>query len=222
VENEIELPHEKRQQPYLFDAIIVLGAKVAKKTHNEHIAGIEPGLNYKMRLIAATEAYEQKLAPIIVLTGGNTSSNDSADFPTQARVGKEFLERKYRENDENFNKIPPEAIILEDESKDTASNLTNLLQLIKDKNWHQVAILTNDFHLKRAEEIAHNFGLEVKGLSAEDMLVARDPRFANVVNKYNDSLQMKITQTKEKALRLLMVVDRKAAIPTFLAEHMRG
>lgn len=218
MEAEANFTPEPEHSPFLFDAIIVLGAGVQeKKSHLK--SRIEPGFGGKMRAMAAAEAYRQGLTPVLVFSGGKTAGEE---YPSEAQAMQAFLERKYQNQDGKFSHIPPEAIILEEKSKDTSTNFENLLKLIKEKGWNNVAILTNDFHLERTTKLIHNFSLEAEDISAEEKLKERDPRFIKIIHNFYSSSGMKSAQRTEKILMLMLKVDPKANIPRFIASHLRS
>lgn len=168
--------------------------------------------------MAAVEAYRQEIAPVLVLTGGKTRGEENS---SESQITWEFLDRKYQQEAGKFSQVPQEAIYLEEESKDTSANFKNVLQLIQENGWRQVAVLTNDFHLERAIRLAHNFGLEAVELSAENLLRSRDRRFAEIIERCYRSEKTQSLQRKEVALRAMLIVDPKAIIPAFIASRNR-
>ncbi len=64
--------------------------------------------------------------------------------------------------------IPSHRIIMEDESYNTAQNLENAVEIIKEREGGldvECAVLTNDFHLWRSIFYAKKFGLDATGVS---------------------------------------------------------
>ena len=201
------------ENTYPFDAIIVLGAGIQEKNN-----GVEPMFDGKMRTIAAAEAFRQRLAPFLVFSGGKTAGEQ---LPSEARVMSDFLKRKYKNESDSFTEIPTDQIVLEEKSKNTAENLENILKLIKERGWQKVAFLTNDYHLPRVQELAHNYGIDAQELSAEDELEQRDPRFQRVIDKYYESSEIKAAERKEKILKLLLKIDKKGKLPGLITARTR-
>lgn len=64
--------------------------------------------------------------------------------------------------------IPPQRIIMEDESCNTSQNLANAIEIIKEREGTldvDCAVLTNDFHLWRGLFYGRKYGLDAKGVS---------------------------------------------------------
>ena len=129
--------------PDNLDYIIVLGAQVYKN-------GPSPVL--KFRLDKAYEYLSENPDTRCIVTGGQgynepfTEASCMADYLTMCGIDSE-------------------RIIVENRSTTTAQNLTNSMQLITDKN-PSLGILTNDFHMFRALQIANAMNIpNVHGIS---------------------------------------------------------
>lgn len=127
-----------------FDAVIILGHGQKKR---------EIGEILKNRLDKAFEVFQENKEAKMILSGGK---NYSKDF-SEAEIMSKYLESRGVEKGK---------IILEDKSRDTIQNLRNSKVIIEQNNFRNIALVTSDFHLKRAEMIAKNLGLDVVGISA--------------------------------------------------------
>ena len=124
-------------------AIIVLGAQVNPDG--------QPSRQLEMRLLEALKAYEAAPKPVIV------SGAQGKDEPvTEASVMKSWLEQKG---------VDPQHILMEDKSFNTRQNLENAKALLGEgvKN---VLIITSDYHLPRALDVARDAGLDPSGIGS--------------------------------------------------------
>ena len=119
--------------PDNLDYLIVLGAQVYKN-------GPSPVL--KFRLDKAYEYLSANPETRCIVTGGQGSNEPF----TEASCMADYLVKRG---------IDSGRIILEDKSTTTAQNLTNSMKLISaDNTTNTIGILTNDFHMFRAMQIA--------------------------------------------------------------------
>ena len=121
-------------------AIIVLGAQVNPDG--------QPSRQLELRLLEALKAYEAAPKPVIV------SGAQGKDEPvTEASVMKSWLEQKG---------VDPQHILMEDKSFNTRQNLENAKALLGE-GVKDVLIITSDYHLPRAMEIAADAGFTPQG-----------------------------------------------------------
>jgi len=124
------------------EAIVVLGAKV-------HPNGQPSGILID-RLDTALELYQQGKSKRFLLSG----DNGRVDYD-EVNGMKEYLESKG---------VPPEAIFLDHAGFDTYSTIYRAKEIFQVK---KVALVTQEFHLKRALYIAEKMGIEAYGVSAD-------------------------------------------------------
>lgn len=149
------------------DYVIVLGARVKDR---------EISRSLKRRLDRAVEYAEANPNTVLVLSGGQ-----GKDEPvSEARAMYEYLE---------YNGVAPERLLLEDQSSNTAQNITFSRKVIERQEFYKaqsaqarlqeyyqersqedpvrIAVLTSDYHLFRAKSIARKQGLSgVTGIAA--------------------------------------------------------
>lgn len=134
------------------DYVIVLGAQV-HKTH--------PSLVLKYRLDKAIDYLESNPGSVCIVSGGKGANEP---FP-EAQGMAEYLER---------HGIAQSRIIRESKSEDTRQNIANSRRLITKRD-ASIGIITSDFHVSRAMQIARDQGLaDARGIasgSPRDMLV---------------------------------------------------
>lgn len=134
--------HEKGKAG--LDYIIVLGAQVRESG---------PSAALKYRLDEAVEYLEDNPKTICIVSGGQ-----GANEPYSEAEGMEQYLKKQG--------IDASRILLEDKSLNTEQNMEYSKALIKDGA--SVGIITNDFHLFRAKQIARKYGLDnVCGIAAK-------------------------------------------------------
>jgi len=123
--------------PENMDYIIVLGARVEKD-------GPSPALT--RRLNAAAEYLEDSPDTLVIASGGQGSDEPMSEAEC---IRNELVARG----------IEPGRILLEDKSTDTMQNIAFSMELIDDHR-ASVGIITNNFHVYRAEKLARAAGLE--------------------------------------------------------------
>lgn len=125
------------------DYIIVLGAQVYERG---------PSVVLKYRLDSAIEYLNENQNTKCIVTGGQGYNEP---FPEAEGMAKYLIE----------NGINQERILLEKESTTTEENISNSMEMIEDDA--KVGIVTNDFHLFRALQIAQKQGLsDASGIAA--------------------------------------------------------
>lgn len=129
-------------RPGSVDAMIVLGAQVNPDG--------TPSVQLEWRLTKALEVYQTKRTPIVV-TGAQ-----GADEPrTEASVMREWLIARG---------VPPEDIRMDESSMNTRENIANAMQYLPGVK--DVLIVTSDYHLPRAMQIARDQGLNPSGVGS--------------------------------------------------------
>lgn len=134
--------HEKGKAG--LDYIIVLGAQVRESG---------PSAALKYRLDEAVEYLEDNPKTICIVSGGQGANEPYSEAEGMAQYLKE-------------QGIDASRILLEDKSLNTEQNMEYSKALIKDGA--SVGIITNDFHLFRAKQIARKYGLDnISGIAAK-------------------------------------------------------
>ncbi|WP_158289520.1 YdcF family protein [Paenibacillus flagellatus] len=120
------------------DCIIVLGAAVWNG---------KPSPALKERLDVALDAYNRKLAPRLIATGGIGLPGE----PSEAETIKSYLVQ---------HGVPANAILVEDRSRSTYENLQNSRALMRERGWKSAVLVTHGFHAFRAHMMANMLGIE--------------------------------------------------------------
>lgn len=201
----LKSPEKERQ--YKYDAIIVLGGGLSKtehkgKFHPTDYRHSDPFgmLGGGMRILAAAEMYETGEAKNFVFSTGRTEKNKAQfgeNIPTEAEVyGEKFLSIvKHFGKRSGAENLEAPQIIHEDRSFNTLSNIIEVLQMIKDKNWQKVAIVSSDYHIPRVKALYEQalkkhpeLQIEIDFVSAEDTVEEAEPgKYDEVIKRFYGS-----------------------------------
>ena len=139
----LQVPADLRPAP----AIVVLTAYVAPDgTLNE---------SAMRRIHAAARLYHRKLSPLVIITGGDSDTPEApqpADFMAGFAGGLG---------------IPPTAIIVEKESKNTHFSAVTVAALCRQRNIQHVLLVTDAVHMRRAAAAFRAQGLSVSPVPAD-------------------------------------------------------
>ena len=128
-----------------YDAIIVLGAQV--------LPDGTPNVQLAWRFDAAVEAYRNRKVPVVVCG----AQGKDEPLPEAYAMKKYLIERGVAEED----------ILTDPESFNTRQNLRNAKELLKDKpEVQKVLVVTSDYHVPRAIEIARDLHLDAAGIGS--------------------------------------------------------
>ena len=128
-----------------FDAIVLLGVELDAQDR--------PTQELHERVKAAARAYAQGAASIIIASGGRLPGHQVAEATAMARLLCEAG-------------VPKEAVVLEDQSRNTMENMRFSAQQLGGAKGRRVLVVTSDYHLRRAVLTARRAGLRAKGCAA--------------------------------------------------------
>ncbi len=120
------------------EAIVVLGAAQYDG---------RPSAQLQARLDHAVTLWQQGIAPLVVVTGGN----QPGDRFTEAEASAAYLAERG---------VPAEAIVLEGASRTTYDALASTHVLLAERGLDEVVLVSDPFHLLRARLIAEEVGLQ--------------------------------------------------------------
>lgn len=131
-----EIKATEEPAPGSYDAIIVLGGF---STYNEGLDRINFN-NSSDRFLQSVELVKNKIAPVMVVTGGSGSIT-FADYKEGDRV-KKYLQKI---------QFPDSLYIIENESKNTYENAVNTAKILNGrfKDGHYL-LVTSGYHMRRA------------------------------------------------------------------------
>lgn len=174
--NQLE---EEGQDPkeYIYDMVMVLGAGFREGKPDKL------NIESRMRLNAAAQLYLEGRARMICVTGGPALSEKWKDYGSLADLGKTYLMEKFG--------IPEGDIILEDRSDATHGNLAyGLREMYQDDlPVGKFAIVSTNYHLNRAREMAKRSGIESDFLPAESLLMRRSKHYHKFVERWLEYAQ---------------------------------
>lgn len=120
-------------------AIVILGAGVYPDG--------SPSDAMRARMEHGLRLYEQGLAPLVVVSGG-----ERVGPPAEAHLMREWLVESG---------VPIESIIVEDQSLTTQQNAAYVAPLLHERSVETILLVTSPFHQWRAERIFEEAGFEV-------------------------------------------------------------
>ncbi len=128
---------ERAQQA---DVIIVLGAGLRRDN--------TPGPALRRRSLHGAELWQQGIAPMILCSGGMPGNRTRSE----ADACRELLEAEG---------VPAEAILLEASSRSTEENALASGRLMVERGWETAVIVSDQYHMYRAQHIFSDTGLTV-------------------------------------------------------------
>ncbi len=133
----------------------------------------------KARAVAAYQLWKDGLAPVIILTGGKSTSKNNESLPSNAEIMKTFLEQRFS--------VPESAIVLEDApgSIKTVDNVGLAINSIEQKGLPTDDFITvsTGFHLDRITQTMDRYGLKSQPVSAEVGLSQRAKEHAELMKQ---------------------------------------
>ena len=120
------------------DVIVILGNKV-------EITG-KPSDRLKSRLDKGLELYKEKISPNIIVSGG--LGKEGFD---EATVMRDYLVQ---------NGVSDKDVIVDSKGIDTFMTAKNTKEIMKEKGWHSVLIVTNYYHIYRSLFAFKKVGLQ--------------------------------------------------------------
>ncbi len=166
----------KDPKDFIYDVTMVLGAGFRKEEEGFHSDRLN--IESRMRLNAAAQLYHEGRSRIICVTGGSAMSEEWREYGSLAEVGKKYLMEKFD--------IPKEDIILEGKSDATHGNLAHGLREMYRESIPvgRFAILSTNYHLNRAREMATRSGIKADLLPAESLLLRASKHYRKFVENW--------------------------------------
>jgi uncharacterized SAM-binding protein YcdF (DUF218 family) len=130
-----------RDEARVADVILVLGAAEYRG---------RPSQVLRARLDHALELYQQKLAPLLLTTGG---AGGDPVF-TEGGVGRSYL---------IGHGVPPEAIVVENEGETTVESTAMAAEIMRRMGLHSVIVVSDGYHIYRVKRMLQFRGLAVYG-----------------------------------------------------------
>jgi uncharacterized SAM-binding protein YcdF (DUF218 family) len=124
------------------DAIVVLGAAQYDG---------RPSAIYEARLEHALQLWRERVAPVLVFTGGK----ERGDRFTEGGSGARWARRRG---------VPAEAVLVEEQSRTTYQNLAGAKRVLErrgpDGGRHRIVVVSDPFHMFRAVKQAADLGMD--------------------------------------------------------------
>ena len=120
-----------------YDTIIILGYPALKDGR--------PSPIMLERVYKAVELFKSGYSFYIICSGGS-AHNEHCEATVMANLAI-------------ANGVPTEAIIIEDKSLNTYSNIFNCYEIMKKRNWRSALVVTSPWHLKRSSFLLSKFDI---------------------------------------------------------------
>jgi len=134
------------------DAIVVMGARVLPRG--------QPSRALQARAQRAAGLFHEGIAPLLLVSGGRV------DMPkSEAQAGCEVA---------MGHRVPPEACLLEEQSRSTAQNAAFSAPLLKERGVRHVVLVSDGYHLLRAAAYFRKQGFRVSPVASGRALPWRD------------------------------------------------
>ncbi|TGK34700.1 YdcF family protein [Leptospira gomenensis] len=127
------------------DVILVLGGMVSTLSRYDEQVEL---YNTAERLTETVRLYRAQKASKILFSGG--SGNLFYQEVPESEPAGNFLKQMG---------IPESSLILESKSRNTSENVSYTMELLKEKKWKSVILVTSAFHMKRSVSIFENKGI---------------------------------------------------------------
>lgn len=157
----VAIQAKRLNAPALADVLIVLGARV------EPDGTPSPALG--RRLDRALACYEAGYAPVIITTGGQ---GDDEPMPEGEAMRAYLIAQG----------VPMAAVLAETNSYNTAENIEGAKAIMEEIGAETAVIVTSDYHLWRALDMAARAGIEATGAGSQNALT-RPVAFRNIVQE---------------------------------------
>jgi uncharacterized SAM-binding protein YcdF (DUF218 family) len=159
------------------DAIVVLGSGPPVDKEGR------PTAELTRRVEKGVELYRQGLAPVLIMTGGNTYRDYyESEVMKQVAVAKG---------------VPAQAVLEERKSLNTIGNARYSAALVRARGGKSVIIVSSPFHLKRAKKLFEATGLEIQTAGCK---VPDSARYAISFSIYEYLARVKYLFIDEEAL----------------------
>ncbi len=183
-----------------YDCIVVLCGGLYRKKNGDYAPteyrhADEFGmLGGNLRILATVAFFLQRKSKNVCFSTGKSAKQIEKfgkDVPTEAQIYAQFfqsyLQKAMRKS--NVADLVSPKIFLEDRSVNTVNNLQNVIAIIKQQQWREIAVVSNDYHLPRISALYHmlmqknKYKINISFLSAEEIVKDAFP------NKYNVRIQ---------------------------------
>lgn len=206
--------NELNEIPNNYDAAIVHGGGWREGFDPKNTTGQIPHLSLeaKMRVQACGVLAENGKIQEAIFSGGQTLGEN---YSSEA----EAMEKYFRATFPDLKDFP---IFLEKESYDTSENAKFTKDIMDRHEINTVFMITSGFHLKRAQKLFQEFGINTYPLGAEELVKQRSNHHDVFADKYLGSTRHLKKEVVDHILRLAMIVDRKQKLLGRVARHMRN
>lgn len=186
------------RRPY--EAIVVLGknlgfgwSKDKIRKQREHLAP-----HGRVNTDAGGILFIEGRTERIIFSSGITVS----ELPSEAQLMKNHIQRIFPE------KIPDEAIILEEVSKQTRGNAIEIAKVLEREKIdpNNVGLVTMGFHMPRAQRFFREQGLNLDPIPSEEVLLEHFPNFVKAYKRKGIYLGEQASEALFKVIQSIPVI----------------
>lgn len=194
-----------------YDALVVLGHSFSRQMSGS------PDLSLPARMTGrATDVlFKTGITDVVIFSGGYTAGRGE-NLQTEAATLYAYANRR--------NPIPSDRVVLEERSYDTFSNAREVTEILKQKGFNKVALLTRADHLPRAQLLFEFQGVHTVGYACEQVLAdnhENPDRYTRRVEKLFFPGHHIITKIKESILTLMFRIDPNISLQRFVVRRLR-
>jgi len=160
--------------------------------------------------------YEVDGPPVIIMLDGEVAPG------IDKNINKKDVQAQVISISQGAVALPDEAIIIENNSINTATNMREAKELVDQFGLGNVLVITDDFHLLRSQLLACANNIPSAGLSVEQLTAQFDSTNFRTVDAPNRTIQMKFRQAKELLEVLSLPWDPQGNVSIALKKIKNG
>jgi uncharacterized SAM-binding protein YcdF (DUF218 family) len=142
------------------DAVVVLGGITASPKGPRLEVEVNEGFD---RLLHGQRLLQAGRAPVLLLAGGGIRYLTGTSLPEAERMARLAAQMG----------LPRERLLLETRSRNTYENGLYAAQLLRERGWSRILLVTSASHMRRAEGVFRKQGLEVIAAPTDFDIVSR-------------------------------------------------
>jgi vancomycin permeability regulator SanA len=198
----VDCSHGEHTGKYPYGIIAVPGAGGYVDGNGQ----FQPNNFEERRLITAALVDPNDAAPIILL--GEPESTRGED--------KKYLQDQVIKLSDGKVELPDEKVYIDTNSINTATNMDALKAFMKKHGIENALIVTDEFHINRALILACGDGIDAEGLSVEVAIKNYDPELYPLIEKQDESEQVRDLVRLERLKVFLLAYDPNDVISTVI------
>lgn len=195
------------------ELIVVLGKNIGVDSTGQDIAhdNFHLSTDSRMNTLAAGMVYTPGVEYLFA-TGKTAGENIPAESDSMIAYFKK-----------HFPDVPNEVLHKDALSKDTAGNASETAFFLKEREYDSLALVTVGYHLENAGTLFERHGVPIaRHIASESVVRERSSHHEKFVNEWESSTRVKKEKRKEVVRSLLLHVDRKGTLLSYITARTRG